>query len=283
MTLTVSEMKLYPFLCFCFAFTLIKAAERETLTKKEVFGNITNRLMIKDIEREVLNIPEGYTYPDYVAKDCRAAYRHGKRQSGLYVIRPKNSPFLAVYCEMDDGGWTVLQRHSAGENEHWSRPWDAYKYGFGHLRGDHWLGNEIMHLLTRQNVFIVRFVFVDSNGHTKHADYHTFKVDSEKNGYALRLGDYSGDAGDALTTVGEAGIHDNMNFSTLDKDHDRRPDTNCAEYYHGGWWYDDCYSALLNSDKGIYWKGLCTAEKPCKSVKIMIRPNPINCKLGKKY
>lgn len=56
-------MKLYPFLCFCFAFTLIKAAQRETLTKKEVFGNITNRLMIKDREHEVLNIPEGYTYP----------------------------------------------------------------------------------------------------------------------------------------------------------------------------------------------------------------------------
>ncbi|KYO18216.1 fibrinogen-like protein 1-like protein [Alligator mississippiensis] len=200
----VSEMKLYPFLCFCFAFTLIKAAQRETLTKKEVFGNITNRLMIKDREHEVLNIPEGYTYPDFVAKDCRAAYRHGKRQSGLYVIRPKNSPFLAVYCEMDDGGWTVLQRHSAGENEKWSQPWSEYKNGFGNLRGDHWLGNEMMHLLTRQNVFIVRFVFVDSDGHTKHADYHTFKVDSEENGYALRLGDYSGDAGDALTTVGEA-------------------------------------------------------------------------------
>uniref|UniRef100_A0A7M4DXN7 Fibrinogen C-terminal domain-containing protein n=1 Tax=Crocodylus porosus TaxID=8502 RepID=A0A7M4DXN7_CROPO len=222
----------------------------------------------------------------YHAMVCQCLCAHSalsRRQSGLYVIRPKNSPFLAVYCEMEDGGWTVLQRHSAGRKEHWSRTWSDYKEGFGNLQGDHWLGNEIMHLLTRQNAFMVRFVFVDSNGHTKHADYHTFKVDSEKNGYSLRLGHYSGDAGDILTTVGEAGIHDNMKFSTLDQDNDRRPDTNCAQYYHGGWWYDDCYSALLNSDKGIYWKGLCTQNEPCSSVKIMIRPNPINCKPGKKY
>ncbi|KAL8183118.1 UNVERIFIED_CONTAM: hypothetical protein K2H54_018105 [Gekko kuhli] len=107
--------------------------------------------------------------------------------------------------EYDGGGWTVLHRNDVSQKAPWTSTWNAYKMGFGDLSGNHWLGNEFIHLLTQQNAFSVRFLLVDSDGKTKHADYHSFKVDSEDSGYVLRLGNYSGDAGDALTTMGEIG------------------------------------------------------------------------------
>ncbi|XP_043381482.1 fibrinogen-like protein 1-like protein [Chelonia mydas] len=217
-----------------------------------------------------------FFFPKYLARDCRAAYRHGTRQSGLYVVHPPNSSLIVVYCEMeqDGGGWTVLQRNTVSQKTSWDHSWTAYKKGFGNLEGNHWLGNTFIYLLTRQNAFAVRFVIVNADGEKRYANYHSFALlDSEGNGYALRLGDYSGDAGDALTIIYESGIHDNMKLSTLDKDQDRRIPNNCA----GGWWYDSCHSALLNSDNGIYWKDLCTEYKPRQSAYIMIRPNGKNC------
>lgn len=224
------------------------------------------------------------SFSEYLARDCRDAFRRGRKESGMYVIRPKQAALLAVYCDMkhDGGGWTVLHKNDVNQNTPWSNTWEGYKRGFGNLSGNHWLGNEFMHLLTRQNAFTVRFLIVNSDGKTKYADYHSFKVDSEKTGYALRLGDYSGDAGDALTTIGEPGIHDNMWFSTQDNDNDRRTDRNCALDSAGGWWYDNCYSALLTSNI-IRWKGLCTESRKCKSAAILIRPNGQNCNLPSRY
>ncbi|KAJ7345911.1 hypothetical protein JRQ81_001861 [Phrynocephalus forsythii] len=247
----------------------------------ELLSEIGNKHMLakKDLV-SLINAQKPVLYREFLARDCRAAFRRGRRQSGLYIIHPKYSPLLVVYCDMeyDGGGWTVLHRNVLSKKSQlWSNNWDAYKMGFGNLLGNHWFGNEFMHLLTRQNSFSVRFVIVDSNGQTKHADYHSFRVDGEEAGYALRLGNYSGNAGDALTSWGEAGIHDNMRFSTVDQDHDRRVTTNCALENGAGWWYDNCYSALLTSGNQIYWKGLCTEHSSCSLASIMIRPNGKNC------
>lgn len=227
----------------------------------------------------------GSFFSGYLARDCRHAYLHGRKKSGLYIIRPKYSSLLAVYCEMkyDGGGWTVLHRNNMSQAASWSHDWNAYKIGFGNLMGNYWFGNEFIHLLTRQNAFTVRFVIIDSDGKIKHADYDNFEVDSEENDFALRLGNYSGDAGDVLTTMSESGIHDNMRFSTEDNDNDRRTNVNCALDNAGGWWYDNCYSALLTSGHHIYWKGLCTDIRACKLASIMIRPNGKNCNLPPRY
>ena len=48
--------------------------------------------------------------------------------------------------------------------------------------------------------------------------------------YKLRVGTYSGNAGDALT------VHNNMRFSTFDNDNDAWG-SNCAASYKGAWWY----------------------------------------------
>ncbi|XP_042303108.1 fibrinogen-like protein 1-like protein [Sceloporus undulatus] len=283
----VPGMLLHSALYLCFLISIHGSNGSSSLSKDELYSKIGNNHMI--VNRDVaslINAQKPALYEEYLARDCRAAFRRGRKQSGLYIIRPKFSPLLVVYCDMDydGGGWTVLHRNAVNKNTpSWSRNWKDYRIGFGDLLGNHWLGNEYIHLLTRQNSFAVRFVIIDSNGKTKHADYHSFSVDSEDTGYALRLGNYSGNAGDALTTMGEPGIHDNMKFSAQDQDNDRRPTTNCALESGGGWWYDNCYSAQLTSGNQIYWKGLCTESSNCKLASILIRPNGKNCNIPSRY
>lgn len=278
-------MLLYSVLCLFFLITNYGDAFLSS-TKDELYQNIGNKHMLLDKDASTLiNGQKPVLYEEYLARDCRAAYIRGRKRSGLYLIRPLFCPLLVVYCEMDydGGGWTVLHRNQPKQKTPWSRVWGDYKKGFGNLLGSHWIGNEYMHLLTRQNAFSVRFVFEDSTGKIRHVDYHSFQVDDESTGYALRVGNYTGDAPDALTTMGETGIHDNMRFSTQDKDNDRRADTNCALNHAGGWWYDNCYSALLTSDGNIYWKGLCTEANPCQLASIMIRPSRQNCNIPSRY
>ncbi|XP_053888853.1 fibrinogen-like protein 1-like protein [Malaclemys terrapin pileata] len=82
----------------------------------------------------------------------------------------------------------------------WKESWSTYKYGFGKVQQDYWLGNEYLSLLTRQNTYKVRFVVEDKSNNTRYAEYDIFSVEDEPSGYPLRLGRYSGDGEDYLTT-----------------------------------------------------------------------------------
>ncbi|XP_018424217.1 PREDICTED: fibrinogen-like protein 1-like protein [Nanorana parkeri] len=250
------------------------------VTRQELYHQIANKHLISEAQfGQLINVPTSGVYQELVAKDCRAVYLNLRRRSGLYVIWPKNSPPLAVYCDLssDGAGWTVLQRKMPGDHTSFgSHDWQEYRDGFGDLQGSHWLGNELIYLLTRQSAFTVRFLLVDSQDKQHYADYSSFRVDSEASGYSLRLGEYSGNAGDALTAWNETGTHDNMKFSTRDKDNDRW-DRNCAAELKGGWWFHSCRSALLNTDGEVYWGDICHEKNPCKTTGIMIKPGRKNC------
>ncbi|XP_075037231.1 fibrinogen-like protein 1-like protein [Mixophyes fleayi] len=268
------------YLGFFLSWTLVRCQALTFVSRGELFGQIANRQQLESEQlRGLLNVPYMGVYRELVAKDCTAAYLNRRRRSGLYLVWPKNSPPLVVYCDLSPqgGGWTVLQRNTHQNTTSFgSQDWRGYRDGFGDLQGNHWLGNELIYLLTRQNAFMVRFLLVDSLGNEHYADYSSFRVDSEDRGYALRLGDYSGNAGDALSIMNETGTHDNMKFSTADNDNDRW-DKNCAEVSGGGWWFDSCRSAFLNSDHSIYWGGLCDESKPCVATSILIKPGRKNC------
>eukprot|EP00731_Ephydatia_muelleri_P016444 Em0009g868a len=83
---------------------------------------------------------------------CQDAYSRGRRDSGVYTIRPSKQAFK-VYCDMstDNGGGTVFQRRKDGSVDFY-RNWDQYVNGFGNLNGEIWLGlrhiNEITALLS---------------------------------------------------------------------------------------------------------------------------------------
>ncbi|XP_039612499.1 fibrinogen-like protein 1-like protein isoform X1 [Polypterus senegalus] len=196
--------------------------------------------------------------------------------SGVYVIQPKDTHPLMVYCDMNTtgGGWTVIQRNNGSGELTWDESWTTYKYGFGDLLGDHWVGIEYIHKIASQTIYQVRFVIYDATYNMRYADYNMFLVDNEKNGYKLRLGSYSGTAGDGMTVPETSKLHDNKKFSTRDKDQDSYGG-NCASGY-GGWWYDACVASNLNVKSSLNWHKLCSN---CLGSAILIRPSSI-CKVA---
>ena len=190
-------------------------------------------------------------------KDCAELYKSGERRNGVYTVQPDKQPAFQVYCDMttDGGGWTVFQRRQNGSVDFF-RNWQQYKTGFGNLNGEFWLGNDYIHRLTARRVSSLRVEVEDWDGTRKYAKYGSFSVGDESDKYSLKVGSYSGTAGDSLVW------HNNMAFTTKDKDNDKNGRVNnCATLYTGAWWYNDCYYSNLNgkylgnkvSNKGMIW------------------------------
>ncbi|XP_056416152.1 fibrinogen-like protein 1-like protein [Hyla sarda] len=207
--------------------------------------------------------------PDNLPKDCSEVPRY--KDSGVYIIRPTGLHPLIVYCDMttESGGWIVIQRNSFNSEITWDESWSTYKYGFGNVEKDYWLGLEYLHHITKQKVYQVRFVILDNKDEEKYADYNLFSVEDEANGYRVRLGSYRGTAGDAMSSIQAGTTHDNMKFTSKDKDQDIYS-ANCAASNGGAWWYAACFASKLNNKNAIYWQGLCNGN--CQGSTVMIRP-----------
>ncbi|XP_053327148.1 fibrinogen-like protein 1-like protein [Spea bombifrons] len=255
-------------------FLLLVNALRSAAQDVKALG-IANIDMVPNVTK-VLNLKDVFSRKVFYTRDCDELYRLGHRQNGLYVIRPEGSPKLVVQCFMYDcAGWTVIQRNSFNTEITWSESWTTYKYGYGNIESDHWLGNHYIHLLTAQKWNKVRIDLVSPENEARHAEYDSFYVTGEDEKYRLRLGTYSGDAGDSMTSGALKNMHDNMRFSTHDNDNDRRYNANCADEHGGGWWYDFCYDAQLNKKNGIHWETLC--DHNCKRSVMMIKPVHMYC------
>ncbi|KAL6482451.1 hypothetical protein MHYP_G00105310 [Metynnis hypsauchen] len=214
--------------------------------------------------------------------DCSDVYANGQKLSGVYTIYPADGAPVEVQCDMGCDGekkeakWTVIQRRMDGTLNFY-RPWDHYKKGFGNKTGEHWLGLENLYQLTRKIKYELRVDLEDFEGATVYAQYSTFSVDSEVNGYKLTVGGFiNGGAGDSLA------YHNGQKFSTFDKDQDSWGG-NCAKTYLGAFWYGDCHHANPN---GIYlwgkdgtffaigdvWYTWKTYDYGLKSITMKIRP-----------
>uniref|UniRef100_G3PVT8 Fibrinogen C-terminal domain-containing protein n=1 Tax=Gasterosteus aculeatus TaxID=69293 RepID=G3PVT8_GASAC len=177
----------------------------------------------------------------FVRADCSEVFADDNVASGLYVIRPDGShTALTVYCDMNNGGgWTVFQRRKDGK-ESFDRAWLEYKHGFGDLyspNGEFWLGNKPLHDLTSQGNHDLRIEMEDFEGNQRYAEYKNFKLDDEKDQYQLHVGEYTGNAGDALA---------DMNGGDVEND------GRCIRHSKSGWWFSRCDSGNLN---GHYYKG----------------------------
>lgn len=191
--------------------------------------------------------------------DIRQKHTSGAK-SGIFRIKPAGSDkVFSVYCDQETtlGGWLLIQQRLDG-SVNFNRTWQDYKKGFGSMdgkgKGEFWLGNENIHLLTQKDT-VLRVELEDWDGNEAYAEYN-IHVGSESDGYVLSVSAYEGTAGDALIIGSvEEGIeytaHANMKFSTFDRDSDQWEE-NCAEVYGGGWWYNNCQAANLN---GIYYQG----------------------------
>ncbi|XP_074625252.1 fibrinogen-like protein A isoform X1 [Acropora palmata] len=187
---------------------------------------------------------------------CSDLLKSGQTQSGVYSIDPDGKGSFDVYCDMrtDGGGWTVFQRRQDGSVDFY-RGWSDYKSGFGQLTSEFWLGNDKIHRLTASRASSLRVELEDWNGVRVYAKYGRFNIGDEQAKYQLEVRSYSGTAvGDSLAE------HNNMAFSTKDRDNDRYPQANCAVLHTGAWWYHDCYHSNLNGkyrndqrEKGLDW------------------------------
>ena len=130
-----------------------------------------------------------------------------------------------------------------------TKGWAEYVLGFGSVWGEQWLGLEKIHCLTTRTARTeMRIDMADFRGDKKYAYYNFFMVGNAASKYKLQVAGYSGTAGDSILY---GSTHLNLNgmaFSTPDRDNDLASETNCAQYFKGGWWYNCMYSQL----NGIY-------------------------------
>lgn len=220
----------------------------------------------------VQDAPAAYT-------DCAAAFKAGKRQSGIYPLTsPNSTDHIEAYCDMETqgGGWTVLQKRFNGQVD-FHRTWEEYKTGFGDPAGEHWLGNEIVSQLTNQRAYVLRIQLQDWEGNSGFSQYDKFSLSSEAENYRIQLTGYSGTAG-KISSLGQPG----SGFSTKDADNDKCV-CKCSQLTTGGWWFDACgpsnlngiyYQIGLNTNrfngiKWYYWKG---SGYSLKATQMMMRP-----------
>ncbi|XP_051804015.1 angiopoietin-4 isoform X3 [Acanthochromis polyacanthus] len=120
-------------------------------------------------------------------RDCADVYKAGHSVSGLYHIYIGNrTEPVQVYCDMETsgGGWTVFQQRFNGSVD-FQRSWQEYKLGFGDVSGEHWLGNEVLHLMTSQAQYSLRVELKDWEGNSAHSQYDRFTLTSERQQYRL--------------------------------------------------------------------------------------------------
>ncbi|XP_053407170.1 microfibril-associated glycoprotein 4-like [Mercenaria mercenaria] len=196
---------------------------------------------------------------------CLDLYKYGFQTNGVFEIKQhqqnNNKTVISVYCDMttDSGGWTVFQRRQNGSVD-FNRDWNDYKFGFGELDGEFWLGNEYVNILTDDGeTHELRIDLEDHDGNRAYAKYSKFKVGPESTNYTLEVSGYNGNAGDSLEKHSHRyWIHNGMPFSTKDRDNDNYDDGNCA-IIDGGWWYNHCYASKLNA---VYH-----ANRTCESLR----------------
>ena len=192
-------------------------------------------------------------------------------------MNPNGKGSFNVYCDMrtDGGGWTVFQRRQDGSVDFYRR-WNDYKSGFGQLTAEFWLGNDKIHRLTAARPRSLRVEVEDWNGVRAYAKYGKFNIGDEHAKYRLDVGSYSGTAGDSLAH------HNNMAFSTKDRDNDRWSGTNCAVRFTGAWWYDNCGYCNLNGKylgnvkgnwKGVDWWYFKRHRISLKFTEMKLRPS----------
>ena len=151
---------------------------------------------------------------------------------GIYSIQPVTGSCTHTWCDMTNGGWTVIQRRMDG-SEDFYRTWTDYVRGFGNRAAEYWIGLEnIVGLTADESVLKIELEsFGDVSPISANATYQEFKVDNETSKFRLHVNGFSGTCGDGLR------YHNGSLFTTK---------LNCAQRYKGGWWYKSCHSSNLN-------------------------------------
>ncbi|KAH9519362.1 Ficolin-2 [Bulinus truncatus] len=208
--------------------------------------------------------------PETQCVECRRAMQWPSQYAKLYS-KNLNATFLCD-TRTDGGGWILIQRRLY-KTTSFKRDWNKYKNGFGSICGDYWLGNENIFRITNSGPYELRIDMV-YNGKKFYAQYTEFYIDGEGSNYRLRVRGFTkGNVRDDFYR------HNNMQFSTPDRDNDIHQTRHCARYYGAGWWYHGCHSNNLNGvfnvskyfGFSVSWESVTGNYKSVESVEMKIR------------
>ncbi|XP_062609389.1 fibroleukin-like [Saccostrea cucullata] len=137
-----------------------------------------------------------------IPKDCNDLHEDGQTITGVYDIYPYSTLTIpiSVYCDMTTmgGGWTAIQKRVDG-SVIFDRNWADYKNGFGSPEQDVWVGNDVIHQLTKENSSSLYVSITLQNGTTQYIMYDRFSVSDEAGKYQLFLtGAATGTLGDSM-------------------------------------------------------------------------------------
>ena len=87
---------------------------------------------------QVLNVPFDLQADNVLpySPDCLDLLNRGNTTDGVYIIQPPGGAVTETWCDMENGGWTVLLRREDG-SENFYREWTWYADGFGNRTGNY--------------------------------------------------------------------------------------------------------------------------------------------------
>ena len=181
----------------------------------------------------------------YLPADCLSLYQDGENTDGVYTLQPSPVTSFPAFCDMQTGGWTVIQRR-VDDTVDFYRTFAEYEAGFGDPAGNVWIGLTALHQLSLLPGTMEMEVYVESastswKGTAKYGDVF---VDGAQQNYRLSISGFSNMGTGIMDCV--SGAND-AEFSTWDNDNDLVVGQNCAHKFTGAWWYGiSCGFANLN-------------------------------------
>ena len=112
----------------------------------------------------------------------------GVRQVYPYPGQPHHR--VSVFCDhtVDGGGWTVFQRRTNdSERQDFYRTWLEYQLGFGDVKGEFWIGLDLLHQLPSTSLQQLRVDLHDYEGEHLYAKYAVFHVAGPDTNYNLTV------------------------------------------------------------------------------------------------
>ncbi|XP_012926484.1 angiopoietin-related protein 3 [Heterocephalus glaber] len=193
---------------------------------------------------------------------------------------PRTTPPLQLNetknVEQDGTSWTLIQ-HRIDGSQNFNETWEKYKYGFGKLDGEFWLGLEKIYSIVKQSNYILRIELEDWKDNKYYVEY-SFHLGNHATNYTLHLLEMPGNGPKVFPE------HQDLVFSTWDHKADGR--LHCSGSYSGGWWWHDvCDENNLNGKynkpraksktekrRGICWRSQHGKLYSIKSTKMLIHP-----------
>ncbi|XP_059175501.1 ryncolin-1-like [Physella acuta] len=171
----------------------------------------------------------------------------------------------------DGGGWIFIQRRWYGDVS-FEKKWIEYKNGFGNVKKDFWIGNDLISKLTSEGYNELR-IDMEYKRKSYYAVYTGFKVENETANYRMTYTSFSGG-----NVKDDLKFHNGSMFTTTDRDNDVFPSENCAVKMTGGWWFSWCHYVNINGkwkshqrNQGIIWASVTGRYDSLEEVSMKVR------------